>query len=316
MIEDQLNLELLGNPALKQKRWWGRVLIFFGGAMILLGLGYTLLNILGDLWLAFLGIIFSYVGVKLINRGKRHFVPVGLAELKRDSRPPVLYLRPFTQDGGVNLMTTNAINRGFVDKGFWRQVTTTFIKLVDTYEQYISLAFKKIGPVVAIGDPTGRLPQLGAIRIYVGIDGDWQQMVSKLASKASYVLLQIGKSDGLMWEVQYVIDQVRPEQLILFLPNQNQKFITRLTRRDNFQKREQERQNVYQVFRTKTQDFFPEPLPVDIGSAMFIYFDHDWEPVPTYFQSESIFSFKRKRSETSIADPKLEALNWLNSILC
>jgi hypothetical protein len=315
MIEEELSLELPVNPALKQKRWWGGMLIFLGGVMIFGGVGYALLNALGNLLLAFLGIIFSYLGVRLVNRGKRHFVPIGLAELKKDPRPPVLYLRPFTQDGSVNLMTASAVRRGMADKGFWRQALTILIRFFDTYEQFISLAFKKFGPVVAIGDPTEGLPELGAIRIYVGMDGDWQQMVSKLASKASHVILQIGKSDGLMWEVQYVIDHVRPEQLILFLPNQNAKFTTRLIRRDNFQKREQERQDVYQVFRTKTQDFFPKPLPVKIGSAMFIYFDRDWLPIPTYFRSEPIFSFK-KRSEKPISDPKLEALNWLNSIMC
>jgi hypothetical protein len=128
------------------------------------------------------------------------------------------------------------------------------------------------------------------------------------------VILQIGKSDGLMWEVQHIVNHVRPEQLILFIPNQHLKFIKRLLRRDNFQKREEERQNVYQVFRVKTKDFFPEPLPVEIGSAMLIHFDADWTPIPTYFQSESIFSFQR--SKLSAPDPKLAALNWLNSIFC
>jgi hypothetical protein len=313
MIENQLNLKLPVNPALKQKRWWGGILLFLGGTMIVIGLGYALINVLGDLLPVFLGVILSYVGVKLLNRGKRHFVPVGLAELKSDPRPPVLYLRPFTQDGSVNLMTANAVNRGFGEKGFWRQMKTMLIGFFDYYEQFISAAFKKVGPVVAIGDPTDGLPELGAIRVYVGIDGDWQQMVSQLASKACYVVLQIGKSEGLMWEVQYVIEHVRPEQLILFIPNQNQKFLTRLKRRDNFQKREQERQNVYQVFRTKTQDYFPQPLPVNIGGTQFIYFDQDWNAQLSRFQSEPIFSFRSR--EIQFDDPKLDALNWLNSVL-
>ena len=314
MYEEQLSLELPVNPALKQKPWWGGLLIFLGAVIVVIGLGYALLHVLGNLLLILLGLLFSYLGMRLINRGKRHFVPVGLDQLKKDQRPPVLYLRPFTQDGTISLMTWNAVNRSMGEKGFWRQGSTSLFRFVDTYEQFISLAFRKVGPVAAIGNPTEGLPELGAIRIYVGIDGDWQQMVSKLASQASYVLLQIGKSDGLMWEVQYVIQHVRPEQLILFLPNQNEKTSIRLKRRDNFQKREQVRQDVWQIFRTKTQNFFPQPLPVKIGSAMLIHFDQDWVPVPTYFRSEPVFSFKRK--QPSLTDPKLEALNWLNSILC
>lgn len=299
---------LLSNPALKQKRWWGGILIIVGSSMIFVGLSYTLLNIFGDLLPVLLGVGFSYIGVKILNRGKRHFVPVGLAQLKKDPRPLVLYLRPFMQDGGVNIMRPSAINRGMAEKGFWRQMST-LIRFYDTYEQTLALGFRKIGPFVAIGDPTKGLPQLGAIRIYVGIDGDWQQMVSELAKNASYVLLQIGKSDGLMWEVQHIIENVRPEQLILCLPNQKFK----ITRLGGPKRREQERQKVYQIFRSKTQDFFPKPLPEKIGGAMFLYFSSDWEALLSHFQSEMVFSFRQLK--ITFDDPKLDALNWLNSIL-
>lgn len=308
MLSNKTEQELVINPALKQKRWWGSILIIWGGIMIFGGLSYALLNVFGDLWLVLLGIILSYMGVKLLNRGKRHFVPVGLAALQKDPRPPVLYLRPFMQDGGVNLLTPSAINRGMAEKGYWRQMAT-FIRFFDTYEQFLASGFRKLGPFVAIGDPTEGLPQLGAIRIYVGIDGDWQQMVSKLSKKASYVLLQIGKSDGLMWEVQQIVNHVRPEQLILCLPNQKFK----ITRFGGAKKREDERQKVYQIFRSKSQDYFPKSLPEEIGGSIFIYFDQDWEAQPSKFQSEVVFSFKRRTPVFD--DPKLEALNWLNSIL-
>ena len=173
----------------------------------------------------------------------------------------------------------------------------------------LRLGFRKIGPFAAIGDPTEGLPQLGAIRIYVGVDGDWQEMVSKMADKASYVILQIGKSDGLMWEVQHIIENVKPEQLILCLPNQKFK----ITRLGGFKKREQERQKIYQIFRDKTQDYFPVPLPEKIGGAMFIYFAPNWEAHPTHYQSEMVISFRGQKP--TFADPKLDALNWLNSIL-
>ncbi len=55
------------NPALKQKRWWGGVLIFLGGMMIVIGIGYALLNIIGDLLPVFLGVIFAYMGVCILN---------------------------------------------------------------------------------------------------------------------------------------------------------------------------------------------------------------------------------------------------------
>ena len=308
MNSTQTNKNVFHNPALKQKRWWGGILIFSGALIVFVGLSYALLNVFGELFLAFLGICLSYVGVRILNRGRRHFVPVGLTELEKDPRPPVLYLRPFTQDGSSILMRAGAINRGMAEKAFWRQAST-FFRFYDTYEQIFALCFRKIGPVAAIGEPTEGLPELGAIRIYVGIDGDWQEMVSNLANKASYVILQIGKSDGLMWEVQHIIENVRPEQLILCLPNQKFK----ITRLGGFKKREKERQKIYQIFRDKTQDYFPVPLPEEIGGAMFIYFAPNWEAQPTHYQSEMVISFKRQKP--SFTDPKLEALNWLNSVL-
>jgi hypothetical protein len=300
--------ELTPNPALKQKRWWGAVLITLGGIMTAAGSVYALLNVAGDLLPILIGVIFAYVGVRLLNRGRRHFVKVGLASLQDDSRPPVLYLRPFSEDGAIGQVSPNAINRGFGEKGAWRQIAI-LIRFLDTYEQYLGFAFRKIGPFVAIGNPTEGLPQLGAIRIYVGQDGDWQQMVSKLAGRASCVLLQIGHSDGLMWEVEYIVNHVRPEQLILCLPNTKWK----ITRLSGPKKRERNRQKVYRAFWNKTKDFFPEPLPEEIGGAKFIYFDHNWQVQLSRFQSEPIFSFKRQK--TQFSDPKLKALNWLNSVL-
>ena len=308
MIEDHRQIELAINPALKQKRWWGSILVLSGWAMILAGMGYALMNVVGDLLPVVLGVAVAYIGVRLLNRGKRHFVPVGLAALQKDPRPPVLYLRPFTEEGDIGQMSPNAINRGFGEKGTWR-ATALLVRFLDTYEQYIGFAFRKIGPLAAIGNPTDGLPHLGAYRIYVGLEGDWQKMVSTLANQASYALLQIGSSDGLMWEVQHIVNHVQPEQLILCLPNEKIK----ISRLSGPQKREERRQKIYQAFRTKTQEFFPKPLPADIGRAMFIYFDQDWNAQVSLFRSEPIFS--RESIEIQLNDPKLVALNWLNSVL-
>jgi hypothetical protein len=308
MTENSRQIELSVNPALKQKRWWGSILVILGGAGILVGLGYTLLNIFGDLLPIILGLLLAYVGVRLLNRGKRHFVPVGLISLQKDPRPPILYLRPFSEEGAVSQVSPNAINRGFAEKGTWRSIALVF-RFLDTYEQYIGYAFRKIGPLVAIGNPTDGLPHLGAYRIYVGQEGDWQQMVSILARKASYVLLQIGSSDGLMWEVQHIVNHVRPEQLILCLPNQKLK----ISRLSGPKKREQRRQQIFKEFQLKTQEFFPKPLPENVGRAMFIYFDQNWNTKLSVFKSEPIFQLKSKQIQQR--DPKLEALNWLNSAL-
>jgi hypothetical protein len=93
------------------------------------------------------------------------------------------------------------------------------------------------------------------------------------------------------------------------MPNEKLK----ITRLSGPNKREQRRQKIYQVFRTKTQEFFPNPLPEKVAGAMFIYFDQDWHPQLSRFRSESIFSLKPERGQFD--DAKFEALNTLNSIL-
>lgn len=294
----------------KQKRWWGGLLITLGGVIAVGGSGLALLSVFnsGDILPIFLSVLIAYLGVRLLNRGRRHFVPVGLAALQKDPRPPILYLRPFSEDGAVNQISMNAMGRGYIEKGSWRQIAAA-IRMLDTYEQYIGYAFGKLGPFVSIGDPKEGLPRLGAFRVYVGEAGDWKRMVSDLASQARYVLLQIGHSDGLMWEVDHVVNHVQSEQLILCLPNQKLK----LTRPKRPKTREADRLKVYQTFRIKTQYFFPKPLPEQVGSAKFIYFKEDWEPQLSVFRSEKIFSTAGDKDFDE--DHKLKALAWLNSVM-
>ena len=252
--------------------------------------------------------ILAYVGVRILNRGKRHFVPVGLTALQKDHRLPFFIYVPFQKrvrsvkfppmQSIEDLLKKEPGGQWHCSSGFWipmNKLSSLPFGILVRWWRLVILPME--------------LPHLGAYRIYVGQEGDWQQMVSMLASKASYVILQIGHSDGLMWEVQYIVNHVRPEQLILCLPNEKIK----ITRLSGPKKREQKRQQIYEGFRVKTQEFFPKPLPLDIGRAMFIYFDQDWNAQVSLFRSEPLFSKNSKK--TQFNDPKLEALNWLNSAL-
>ena len=112
-----------------------------------------------------------------------------------------------------------------------------------TYEERLARTLRKVGPFVAVGDPTERLPLLGAARMYAA-DEEWQETVDELTDRAGVVLLHAGEGDGLAWEVRHVIELDAPERVILSLPL--------LAKR-----KEPSRQERYDAFRRRFGDAFP-----------------------------------------------------------
>ena len=126
--------------------------------------------------------------------------------LARDTRPPVLYLRSFLDDG-----------RGR-DISIWRQLTDALRSLVNkTFEQRLALYAEPVGPFVAIGRPGEELPELGAARMYVS-NQDWQSVATDLMERSQLVVLQVGETRGLQWELDRVDELKRPDEVILFTP--------------------------------------------------------------------------------------------------
>jgi hypothetical protein len=292
----------------KQSRPIGIAWIAGGGTILLAGVGVALLNAVGNLLIVLAGVGVGYVGLRTVIRGRRHFVRVGLDSIAHDPRPPVLYLRPFFYDGVDFQVDPATINRGVVERGFWRQMGV-MVRLIRTNEQLFARAFRDIGPLVAIGDPREALPRLGAVRVYAREGSEWQEVVADLAERARYVILEIGVSEGVLWEVDFITRTVRPDQLILSLPND----LAGATRWMRPGTRERRRQENYAAFRDAAADEFPVPLPDEIGRSKLMYFESDWTPRPALYHREIIAPFGRRIRHPE--DPKLEALIWINSIL-
>ena len=193
------------------------------------------------------------VAFGLVTFGRR--IRAGGAErvLAKDARAPIVYLRPFRADGAQ------------IAKRMWSRARIspreTFF---ETYEERLARTLRKIGPFVAVGDPTERLPLLGAARMYAA-DEDWQATVGELMSHAAVVLLHAGEGTGFGWEVRRVIEGCAPERTILSLPLEAKR-------------RGPSRQERYDAFRSEFGHHFPRPLPETIGYCQFAYFDADWTP--------------------------------------
>jgi hypothetical protein len=226
-------------------------------------------------WAAWLvaapGAVSAGLWYALYARSRRCLALSAQDVLAHDSRLPVVYLRSF-KDDGKNVKT-------WKDRlPLWRvlhpiKLWGAFLNAFDTRteEEVLAEVLRQIGPVVGIGRPGEKLPQLGAARVYVDNDR-WQQTVHDFLSQAGLVVLRLGKTPGFFWEVEQSAGKLHPARLILLVPLSHRK---------------------YDEFCATAARHFPKGLPPyncslwrrTIGANLLgnlkamIYFQPDWTPV-------------------------------------
>jgi TM2 domain-containing membrane protein YozV len=139
-------------------------------------------------------------------RRSRQYGALGADEaMARDPRPPVLYLRSFADDGEALIGA----------QSWWVRLGAIIVTPV-TPEQEMADLLDAVGPVVAIGKPGEPLPELGAARLYVS-DDQWQAKVQELMKKARLVVVRLGSSPGLLWEIEQTLAHLPRQRLVLAL---------------------------------------------------------------------------------------------------
>jgi TM2 domain-containing membrane protein YozV len=78
----------------------------------------------------------------------------------------------------------------------------------------MAFILERVGPVIAIGKPGEKLPQLGAARLYVS-DDEWRAVVGKLMNDAALVVIRAGETANLWWEVQEALTHLSRERVII-----------------------------------------------------------------------------------------------------
>lgn len=191
-----------------------------------------------------LAMAFLFIAAHLLWLTRRYVARTKLGpkgEEPDDSCPLILYLRSFADEDSPVLPN-------------W------FIPEME--EEKLGRVFGKVGHFVALGNPGETLPTLGARRMYV--EEDWQKSVTGLMTRARLVVVRTGATEGIMWEVGQATELLRPEQLLLVVP----------------QGRES-----YDDFRRKARPLFRRPLPeypawtlsrTDLKGV--IWFEADWTP--------------------------------------
>lgn len=176
------------------------------------------------------------------------------AELERSGmRRPILYLRSFALDQQIQ-------------RPSWFERFLGSLPL-ESAEQELTKALKKVGPTIAIGRPGEHLPGLGAARFYCS-DDRWQQKVADVAAESQCIVWASGVTEGLRWEISHLVQSTLPEKLILWA----HPHIMRLAPR--------EREAEWSRFLVALGSAFPKPLPERLGEARFIYFSAGWAPHP------------------------------------
>lgn len=224
---------------------------------------------------ALLMVFFSQASTvaRCLKRRSAHILT--LEDLDNDTRAPILYLRPFTQDNAVlssgarifNLF--NPFSWGKLRR--WRGLLTSYAAFWSfkwTFEQLLAARVRDMGPLVAIGQP-GAPPIMGAHNLFVG--EQWQQRVNDLSSRAQLVVLAAGDTPGIIWEVNFMLKHLDPTRCLIYVENGRYRLWWPLWRKGS-------RRSLWKKFRTLSKDSFPVPLPERLGSSAFVGFDADWVP--------------------------------------
>jgi hypothetical protein len=215
------------------------------------------------------GLASVWLGKRALRLGKKHEARLageraaraigpflrGLAspEPRASLAAPVLYLRSFLDDPeGAEIRSHGAL---YLFYGPW-----AFFMLL-TEEEQIAKVLSEFGPVLAVGKPGERLPEVGAARLYLA-DGEWQNGVRELMGRSRLVVIRAGLTEGLLWELAEAVRLVPPERLLILVP----------------------RGRVgYDGFRKGASRLLPQGLPeMTRSSGVFssltglIHFDPDW----------------------------------------
>jgi TM2 domain-containing membrane protein YozV len=143
--------------------------------------------------------------VALFRSGWKYEAVPAAAALARDPRPPVVYLRSFGADDEI-LVTGG---------GLWARLGSYMhYTAVISPEQELAWILSRVGPVVAIGKPGERLPELGAARLYVG-DDEWRETVGGLLARAALVVIRAGDTANLWWEIDQAMTQCAPGRVVI-----------------------------------------------------------------------------------------------------
>jgi hypothetical protein len=203
----------------------GRLLMITGVIVIFLGyfifrshMSAVIVRFAVGFIVALFGAVLFGVGAAAVVRARMDRAATAQEALANDARAPVLYLRSFKDDSAAAKLD---------DWG------------TRSDEEQMSAVLRRIGPIVAVGDPKERRVTLGANRIYLS-DDEWQDWVKSQMLAAALVIFRASDTDAFWWEVATAALHVPDTKVAFLLPNDAR---------------------IYDEFRQRFVRHFAQPLP-------------------------------------------------------
>src|SRR5690349_4232200 len=129
----------------------------------------------------------------------------------RDPRPPVLYLRPFTDDR-LRLRTATLGRPSLVERFTPRRF--------DRFEEVLIRHLSRYGPVIAVDPPGTKLAPLGAARETIE-PANWQSAVAGWMAHSALIVFLAPPSrvtQGLHWELRTIAEHGQLDKALVVIP--------------------------------------------------------------------------------------------------
>lgn len=137
-----------------------------------------------------------YLLFRKINRRRQR----GFHREVDENTPAILYLRSFKDDK------------------YTAKEVESFLRPGISEEEALVSVLDDIAPVLGVGRPNEKYLPDGAACIVI-TDAEWQGKVAELAQKAELVVLRLGSTEGVLWEMQYCLENLDLKKLLFILPN-------------------------------------------------------------------------------------------------
>lgn len=171
--------------------------------------------------------------------------------LRRDPRPPILYLRSF-DDEAKQMTLVRALIQSFFGRLVGGGEAPYWFEQRD-FGAYLSW----VGPYIALARPgEGRVS--GAARKTVPAS-KWKTVVRGFLGRAGFIVLRTATSPGLRWEIEQIVERFAPTRLLVITPGWS---------------------GDYQAFRKWAAPLLPKALPRRLPRSRLLAFDQAWTPYP------------------------------------
>jgi hypothetical protein len=168
-------------------------------------------------------------------------------EVLAQDRPYIVYLRSFNDE---------------------QHILKRYRRAWPTEEEQIAAAFDAYGSLIAIRNPAEELPALGAARLSASGD-TWEEKVRNLVDNAAFVVIRLGNSPGVLWELNLVIRRLPPSRVLL---------LSALTA------------DGHATAAAMLEEHFDIRLPRHTKKLSAITFDDDWRPAALFLRSWNLRS--------------------------